>query len=58
MFLKREESDSVAAVAEVAINCGTFINAIITFVIVAFCIFLVVKSYNNKKKKEPAVSPD
>jgi large conductance mechanosensitive channel len=54
------ESDGVAAVAEVAINYGVFINAIITFIIVAFCIFMVVKAYNNMKKKEaaaPAAAP-
>ncbi|MFT4524263.1 MAG: large conductance mechanosensitive channel [Bacteroidia bacterium] len=52
-----EESEGVAAVSEVAISYGVFINAIITFVIVAFCIFLVVKSYNNMKKKEAAAAP-
>lgn len=36
---------------EVAIMYGNFINNIITFLIVAFCIFLVVKSYNNLKKR-------
>lgn len=52
------------AVAEVAITYGAFINTIITFVIVAFAIFMVVKAYNNMKdrmdKKEeeaPAAPP-
>lgn len=40
--------------AAVVIGYGVFINAIITFIIVAFCIFLVVKGYNNMKKKEEA----
>ena len=40
--------------AAVMIGYGTFINTIITFIIVAFCIFLVVKGYNNMKKKEEA----
>lgn len=35
----------------VAINYGTFINNIITFVIVAFSIFLVVRAYNKMKDK-------
>mgnify|MGYP000321056258 CR=1 FL=1 len=39
------------AVAEVAISYGVFINTIITFVIVAFAIFIVVKMYNNMKEK-------
>jgi len=39
----------------VTINWGLFINTIITFVIVGFCVFLVVKAYNSvKKKEEPA----
>ena len=48
------------AVAEVAINYGLFINTIINFVIVAFCIFLVIKAYERSKKKEeeaPAEPP-
>ncbi|MDG1159868.1 MAG: large-conductance mechanosensitive channel protein MscL [Flavobacteriales bacterium] len=40
--------------AAVVIGYGVFINTIITFIIVAFCIFLVVKGYNNMKKKEEA----
>ncbi|MEQ9186214.1 MAG: large-conductance mechanosensitive channel protein MscL [Cryomorphaceae bacterium] len=39
------------AVAEVSINYGTFINTIITFIIVAFAIFMVVKGYNRMKEK-------
>jgi large conductance mechanosensitive channel len=35
---------------------GTFINNIIDFIIVAFCIFLVVKGMNSLKKK-PAPAP-
>ena len=48
------EAGNVAAIPEVAITYGAFINTIITFLIVAFCIFLVVKIYNNMKKKEEA----
>jgi len=39
------------AVAEVAITYGVFINAIITFLIVAFAVFMIVKSYNKMKEK-------
>ena len=53
------------AVPEVAISYGMFINTIITFLIVSFCIFLVVKGYNRMKesmeKKEeeaPAAPPE
>lgn len=54
------------ASAEVAISYGLFINTIITFLIVAFAIFMVVKAYNkmkeNMEKKEaveetPAAPP-
>ncbi len=51
------------AVAEVAIRYGLFINTIITFVIVAFAIFMVVKGYNKmkesmeKKKEEAPAAP-
>lgn len=37
--------------AEIAIRYGQFINTIITFLIVSFSIFLVVKLYNNIKEK-------
>lgn len=42
------------------ISYGNFINRIITFIIVAFAIFMVVKAYNQMKKKEveaPAAPP-
>lgn len=48
------------AVKQVSINYGTFIQTIIDFIIVAFCIFLVIKAMNKMKKKEeaaPAVPP-
>lgn len=51
-------------VSEVAISYGMFLNTIITFIIVAFAIFMVVKGYNkmkaNMEKKEaeaPAAPP-
>ncbi len=39
------------AIAEVAINYGNFINTIITFLIVAYAFFLVVKVYNKMKER-------
>jgi len=45
------------AVDPVAINYGMFIQTIIDFIIVAFCIFLVIKAMNKmmaKKEAEPA----
>lgn len=36
----------------VTINYGTFLNTIITFVIIAFAIFIVIKQINRFKKEE------
>ena len=48
-------ADEVAKTPEVSINFGNFINVIIQFLIVAFCIFCVVKGLNSlKRKEEPA----
>lgn len=41
-------------VAAVTINYGKFINFIITFVIVAFAMFMLIKGMNNLKKKQEA----
>ena len=40
-----------AEVAEVAIGYGEFINAVISFLIVAFCLFMVVKAMNNTMRR-------
>jgi len=46
-------ADAQAAGA-VTINIGVFINTIISFLIVAFAVFLVIKGLNAAKKKEEA----
>lgn len=54
------DSEGVETAAEVSVNYGMFINHIITFVIVAFAVFMIVKGYNKMKKKEeeaPAPAP-
>lgn len=38
----------------VTINYGVFINTIISFIIVAFAVFLVIRSINQMKRKEEA----
>lgn len=54
---------SLAAAKEAGaatMNIGLFINALISFVIVAFVIFMIIKSINRMKKKEdeqPAAEP-
>ena len=41
----------------VVVGYGEFINAIIQFTIVAFCLFMVIKAMNTVKKKEAAAAP-
>ena len=36
----------------VTINYGLFVNAVISFIIVAFAVFLLVRSFNKLKRKE------
>jgi large conductance mechanosensitive channel len=47
------EGEKVAKPA-VTINYGTFINTVINFVIVAFCIFIAMKMVNRLRKQEEA----
>jgi large conductance mechanosensitive channel len=51
-------ADAQAAGA-VSINYGVFINTIISFLIVAFAVFLIIKWINSLKRKEevPAAAP-
>ncbi|MGE3107136.1 MAG: large conductance mechanosensitive channel protein MscL [Phycisphaerales bacterium] len=50
-----------AGVAEVAIRLGIFLNVIIDFIILALCIFVVVKIFNAARrrfeKEQPAPAP-
>lgn len=41
----------------VTLNWGVFINNIITFLIVAWAVFLVVKGFNQLKRQEEAAPP-
>ena len=52
-------------VAEVAITYGAFINTIVTFLIVSFSVFFIIRSYNKmksriekKKEEAPAAPPE
>ncbi len=45
------------AAGAVTLNYGIFINTIISFVIVAFAVFLLIKNINRLKKEEPAPDP-
>ncbi|MCA9726892.1 MAG: large-conductance mechanosensitive channel protein MscL [Candidatus Eisenbacteria bacterium] len=51
---------SVAAAQEagaVTVNYGVFLNNVINFLIVAFAVFMVVRSVKQMKRKEPVPAP-
>ena len=53
--------EAVAAVPEVAIYYGSFIQTMVDFVIIAFAIFMMIRLFMNMKKKEeeaPAAPPE
>jgi large conductance mechanosensitive channel len=50
-------ADAQAAGA-VTVNYGVFINTIISFIIVAFCVFMLIRSINNMRRKEEAPPPE
>ena len=53
-------TDLAITVGEANIKYGTFIQNVVDFLIVAFCIFLMLKGINklNRKKEEPAPEPE
>ena len=59
-----EGSGSYAALTDaqsagaVTINYGVFINSVISFLIVAFAVFLLIKGINSLKRKEEAPPPE
>lgn len=56
-----KEGNEQNEIAEVAVNYGVFINVVVQFTIIAFCIFLVIKLINNlkrKKEEEEAAAPE
>ena len=61
LVLKSATVDAAGVASpEVAINYGAFIQVLFDFIIVAFCIFMMIKGLNSlKKKKEeaPATPP-
>jgi len=61
LVLKSAPVDAAGVASpEVAVNYGAFIQVLFDFIIVAFCIFMMIKGLNSlKKKKEeaPAAPP-
>ena len=53
-------ADEAAGIEEAAIRYGSFIQAIVNFLLIAIVIFLLVKGLNKlrRKKEEPAPEPD
>src|ERR1700748_758306 len=54
IFIKH--GDPAKKIADVTINYGNFINTMIEFLIVAFCIFMMVKAINSLKNPEPVAA--
>jgi large conductance mechanosensitive channel len=53
-----KHGDAEKKIPDVAVNIGNFINITIEFLIVAFCIFLIVKTINAiKRSPEPEAVP-
>ena len=50
-------ADLSFTVKDAVIMYGSFIQAIVDFILVAFVIFMLVRTMNNMKKKEPAPAP-
>jgi large conductance mechanosensitive channel len=48
---------AAAAAKAITLNYGVFVTLVIKFVIVAFCIFLVVKAMNKMKRPDPNTEP-
>lgn len=42
------------AAGAVTVNYGVFVNAVVSFLIVAFCVFLLVKAVNSMRRDVPA----
>jgi large conductance mechanosensitive channel len=55
--LQKATEEGTNKVPAVLIRYGQFINTVLDFIIVAFCIFLVVKQINRLKKLLPADDP-
>ena len=50
---KPDFSDLTWGIGEAEIGIGTFLNALISLVLIGFVLFLIVKAYNRFKKTDP-----
>lgn len=53
-----KHGDPAKKIADVTVNYGNFINIVIEFLIIAFCIFMVIKAINSMKREELAPEPE
>lgn len=49
------DADAAAGIEEVSLSYGNFINVVIQFLIIALCIFMVIKGLNSLKREEEVV---
>lgn len=54
-YLSLAEAQKIGAVT---INYGLFLNAVISFIIVAFAVFILIRNINRLRKQEPAAEPN
>lgn len=56
-----QKADEANGISEVVWKYGAFIQQVVDFIILAFCVFLIVKAMNHlmslRKKEEEAVAP-
>ncbi len=50
--------EAAGAAGAVTINYGQFVNTIVTFLIVAFAVFLLIKAINRMRRREEGVQPE
>jgi len=50
--------EAAQAAGAVTINYGVFFNALISFLIVAFAVFMIVKSFNKMKREKDVPPPE
>lgn len=54
LFFNADFSDVVIQIGDVGIGVGSFLNAVLNFLIVAFVLFVVIKTMNSLHKKPAA----
>ena len=50
--------EQAKAAGAVTVNYGLLVNSVVSFLLVAFAVFLVVRAVNRMRREEPAPPPD